>query len=265
MKNYSLLVSTCDSYSDLWNPFFTLLNKFWPTIDCPIYLMTESVEYSFKGLDIRCPLSIQNSSTTWSERLIRTLETINTEYLILILDDFWFKEPVNTSLIERFVEYISKDQDIGFICLRKQPISTSEKPSDRYPELIQYGSRNPYRINAQAGLWNKYYLIKILRKHETPWEFEWYGSKRSRFFRNKLYVIKPDSQSIFNYDSGGVVFRGRYIRSYIDYFKNLNIIIESDRQIEDLNDMRERYSNTRPNRLKLTYWINLFKSLGPKC
>lgn len=265
MRNCSLLVSTCDSYSDLWKPFFTLLNKYWPTIDCPIYLITESKKVSFNGLNVHCPLDFHQKRNTWSERLLEVLEIIDTEYLILILDDFWLKEPVNVTLIERFVEYISEDLDIGFICLRKQPLNDSDVPSDKYSELIRYGKRNPYRINAQIGLWRKSYLHKILRKHETAWEFEWYGSKRSRIYRNKLYFIKPDSDSIFNYDSGGVVFRGKFIRSYIDYFKDLNIIIESNREVEDLNEMRKRYSNSKPNRMKLTYWSNLLKSLGPKC
>jgi hypothetical protein len=51
-NNLSIVVSSCDSYSDLWNPFFTLLKKYWIGIEkYPIYLCTESKKITFEGLD----------------------------------------------------------------------------------------------------------------------------------------------------------------------------------------------------------------------
>lgn len=264
MKNYTLLVSSCDTYSDLWEPFFTLLKKYWPTINSPVYLISDSKKYTFEGFDIRCPLNYKNSNSTWSERLLKSLDEVKTEYVILLLDDFWLKESVNVSLIDKFVNYMSKDNNIGYICLRSQPGDTSDKPSNDFKELNCYGRKNSYRINAQVGLWRKSFLKKILRKHENAWQFEWYGSIRSNFYDKALYYIKPEFNNIFSYDSGGVVFRGKFIRSYIDYFTNNNISIKSKREIEDLDVMREIYSNMKQSKINFSYWINLFKSLMPK-
>lgn len=49
---YSIIVNTCDSYSDCWEPFFKLFSVFWKDCKGKIFLNTEYKDYSFPGLDI---------------------------------------------------------------------------------------------------------------------------------------------------------------------------------------------------------------------
>ena len=49
---YSIIVNTCDSYSDCWDPFFKLFSVFWKDCKGKIFLNTEYKDYSFPGLDI---------------------------------------------------------------------------------------------------------------------------------------------------------------------------------------------------------------------
>ena len=48
----TVLVNSCDEYSEIWDVFFTLFKKYWPQCEYPIVLNTESKSYSFDGLDI---------------------------------------------------------------------------------------------------------------------------------------------------------------------------------------------------------------------
>ena len=50
----TILVCSCDRYEDLWIPFFTLLRKYWGSKDVRILLNTESLGFSFDGLEIEC-------------------------------------------------------------------------------------------------------------------------------------------------------------------------------------------------------------------
>ena len=260
-KKYSLLVSSCDSYSELWNPFFYLLKKHWPDIDCSIYLCTESKKFSFAGLKIECPLNFTNKSTTWSENLRATIMNIKTDYVLLILDDFWIKSPVDTSVLDKCQEYMINDKEIGYICLA--PNQPGPNLDTKYPELQYRSSEAIYRINAQAGIWRKDYLLKILRKHESAWMFEWQGTRRSRFYyKEKVYMIKSSIKKPFDYPPGGVLFRGKYIKSHLDFYKDFNINIDTSRGIEELEDLRLKYSSIKTDRNKISYWIDLFKSLS---
>jgi len=50
----SIFVNTSDNFEDCWDPFFKLFSIFWPNCPFPIVLNTETKDYSYPGLNIRC-------------------------------------------------------------------------------------------------------------------------------------------------------------------------------------------------------------------
>ena len=136
MNKFSFVLSSCDSYSDLWNPFFRQLKKYWKGFNYDIYLCTESKKYQMEGLRIHCPLNVPRSNT-WSENLIELLKGIDSEYIIFMLDDFWLKSPVDTSKLEKLMEIFDNNKEMGFLCLLHQPAS-SLSPSSSFPMLVEY-------------------------------------------------------------------------------------------------------------------------------
>ena len=86
-KNYVILVSSCDAY-------FELLHHFWSSIDVPIILSTESLNYTNKYFEI-INIHPKNPQCTWTERMSDTLEQIDSKYVLLILDDFFLYDKVN--------------------------------------------------------------------------------------------------------------------------------------------------------------------------
>ena len=42
----AVLVTSCDSYSDIWDPFFKLMDAYWQDIPYKVYLNTETVEFN---------------------------------------------------------------------------------------------------------------------------------------------------------------------------------------------------------------------------
>lgn len=230
-EKYSFVFCTCDSYSDLWEPFFTLLQRYWPNFDYDVYFCTESTRFSFPGFKIHCHLN-EPQSSTWSQRLIDLLHIIPTENIIFMLDDFWIKEPVNTKRLHDLMERFDADKQMGHINLIHESASALQ-PSTQYPDLVMYPKRRPYRITTQASLYRKDYLLQILRAHESAWQFEVYGSKRSARLPQNPYIIANGSEPIFSYDHGGVIRRGNFIKEYVDHFiKDEGIVINSDRPIK---------------------------------
>ena len=89
MIDCAVLVCSCDKYEDTWIPFFTLMKKYWS--DCPyqIYLNTETKQYKDKlGMGVITLNSRPKYS--WSKRLKNCLRQIDSQFVILILDDFFF-------------------------------------------------------------------------------------------------------------------------------------------------------------------------------
>ncbi len=233
--NVALVLSSCDKCSDLWEPFFTLLKRHWQGFDLRVYLCTDNKTYSYEGFDISCPLHMPPGST-WSENLMALLEVVNEEYVLLMLDDFWLKADVNLTQLCRCEEWMKANKRIGFICLTHQLEPSSENPlSIDYPGLIEYGQKTPYRVTTQAGLWRRDFLLSLLRKHESAWWFEMFGSKRSRKSFYMSYVV---TDSVFSYDEGGVLFRGSYVCEYVKPFvESEDISLNPKRQIASKTEL----------------------------
>ena len=217
----SLIYCTCDRYESLWSNFFKLWKKYWAEFDSQVILNTEEKDFSFDGLNIIRP-SFSKQNPTWSESLLESLEMVETPYVILTLDDFYIKSPVDVQTLNVCIEQMDKDKDVNLFTFGWQP--GKNKPCE-FCDLFEQRARfATYRINAQLALWRVSYLKKIIRKYENPWEFELNGSFRSSFTSGKLYSLKKNSPLVFDYDWGFLIVRGQINRNVADYFvKNENI------------------------------------------
>lgn len=230
-----LIVSSCDKCCDLWQSFFYLVKKHWPYFSRKVYLCTDSMSFAYEGLDIACPLKMPSRST-WSENLMTLLKGIDEDYVLLMLEDFWLKGKVDEPQLHQCEEIMKSDSTVGLICLVHQLDPSPDNPvSENYPNLIEYGQRTAYRVTTQAGLWRRDYLLSLLRKHESAWWFEMFGSKRSKRSEYHSYVVK---KSVFSYDDGGVLFRGCYVEEYIKFFKDdKNISINPKRRTDSKENL----------------------------
>lgn len=236
-----LIVSSCDKCSDLWQPFFTLVKKYWTGFDKKVYLCTDSKTFEYEGIELECPLRMPQGST-WSENLMALLKQVKEEYVLFMLDDFWLKTKIDIAQLNRCEEIMNSDPTVGFICLVHQLEPSADNPvSTKYPFFIEYGRKTPYRVTTQAGLWRRDYLLSLLRKHESAWWFEMFGSKRSGASHYKSYVVKD---TVFAYDDGGVLFRGSYVSEYINYFKqDKAIILNPDRRMANKETLMKEVNN----------------------
>lgn len=210
----TVLVSSYDGGEDLWSGFFTLYKKYWH-VNFPIVLNTESKNFSFDGLDIKTFNSFKsNSNVSWAMRLKKTLELINTNYIIFLLEDYWLEREVDNTIINNSLEWIKKDNNIACFCF--QPIEDDNNvDSIKYPFYQLRPKKGPYIFNCQASLWDRKKLMKLLRFHESAWDWELYGSLRSSKFSYDFYTLKPDMQPPFQYHRGlgGVVHGGKWIKN----------------------------------------------------
>lgn len=256
--NISLIVSSCDKYEDAWVPFFTQLKKFWPEFNMPIYLGTESKMFQFEGFDIRCPLANGPVYSQWSERLLKLLDYIDTEYVLFALDDFWLTAPVDNSRFVKIVSYMSNDRRMGFTCLKQEEVDMASAIECQYPELWRCLKDKSFRITTQFGIWKRSYLKKILRSHESAWYFETRATWRSRFYWERVYGVR---ESIAVYPVGGFLWGGRCYEDYKDLFDSelIRPCVEK-RGFINLND--ERTYPTMSSRTK--YFWSILLSVLPK-
>jgi len=208
----SVLIPSCDSYSDLWEPFFTLFERFWPDCPFPVYLGNNSL--SFERAGVRLIHSSQGNN--WTNRVRDHLKAIDTPYVLLMLEDFFLRHRVRTDRILAGLDVLAA-RDGRLLRLHPRP-----RPSVRlagWPEAGSIPVGTPYRVSTQAAIWRRETILSLMRDSESIWQFEIRGTERSAAFSDGFFSFWD---SVLPYDHH-VVERGKWFPRDARYFKAQNI------------------------------------------
>lgn len=210
MSKYQVMLLTCDKNSDLWGMFFYFFQKNWGKYKGDVFVNTETK----KPLNINFPdnriVTSKISFTDkdpWSFRLKKALNQVDNEYVLLIMDDFFLSDIVDNDEIDRCVEYMENDLNIA--CFNFQPIN-GPSIANAFGRYELKDKKVRFRLNLQVSLWRKSSLVKFIRNHENPWQFELWGSLRIRRYEDKIYHLKEGEKKVFDYYFGGVIADGKW-------------------------------------------------------
>lgn len=260
----TMLVSTCDSYEDTWEAFFKSLKRYWPSFNMTIVLNTESKNYKMENLDIKTFNLFKNKKVPWGARLIEHLKKIDTEYVLFMLDDFFLVKPVNEKMINQCIKYMDENKNIAVFCFHRVD-DKNNIPSKKYKNFELRPKNGKYRLNCQTAIWRRERLIKFINKKESPWDFEIYGSIRSRKFKDEFYSIIPEVEEPFNYnmyEQGTGICRGKWVKEVvIPLFKELEIKMDFSKrgfcnQEEQAADNRTFFQKCQSKYKKFVAWLS---------
>lgn len=213
-KNCSVVVLTCDSYSDLWEPFFILKNRYWN--DCPYetYLITETKECEY------CK-TININEKIWTKRVREGLKKIKSDYVIILLEDFFIRDKVDNERIEYCMNHF--DKNTAMFNFEK---SYDENDIDSGVEGFKKKSETaPYKCSCQAAIWDRKKLIKLLAVDGSAWDWE----VNPPIEHYDFYINSGDY--VFNYGYKDYkwfgVCKGKWIKNdVVPLFKKENIKID---------------------------------------
>ena len=214
MKKYAILVNTCDKYSDAWPTFFYLLSQTWKSDMPNIYLNTENKKCEIESVEVVTAGKIKPDC--WGERLRNALSHVKEDYVLMMLEDFYYESPINIDVIDKCADAMEKDKKI----MSFQLVPASEvyrgEVKDTYEEYEGFALRErkgTYTFIAGPTLWRKSDLIKLTRPSDTPWTWEWYGSFRTQLYGKKIYCWKSFDNPVFDYDiaHGGAIHGGKWV------------------------------------------------------
>ena len=247
---------SCDDYSDLWDPFFQLLKKYWK--DCPykFVLNTESKTYKSDYFDVETfQFYKPNCKVPWGKRLIKHLKNIETDYVIIMLEDYFLYSYVNQKRLDECIEYMESHKNTAHIRLSdKLRVKDSDLSLDYYGRFRDQF----YMMSLQPGLWRREDLIRFTLTHYTPWDFEVQGSKRCwRRFKEDFLVMVEGNDNIIPTDFRKYgVSKKKWQIDTVDFFEKNNINIDfSERGIIDLTKLKPYYP-TGIERLKHKFKIH---------
>lgn len=202
-SEFSVLILSCDKYSDLWEPFFHLLWKNWSDCPYPVYLGSNTIEYK---KDKRVKTILSGKDTDWSASFKKILAQIPEKYIFVWMEDAFITSNIET---ERFAETFNFMKTTGAIHIYHRPNLQFE----RWIKKGRYGVYEkgmPYRVSA-VGFWQKDYLTSLLLNGENSWGFEVFGSYRASYDEG-FYCLR---KQLFEFIH--LVEKGRWLPVGVDY------------------------------------------------
>lgn len=212
-SRYTLLIHSCDKFSDLWDAHVKLLNRNWPDRNCPTYILTDRCsKQSFKNIEI---LSAGDNKEI-TERIKYALNHIFTDYIIVTLDDYFPTEPIETGRIKRLIDIMERE---GYDYLRLYHLPKGGLSPTYDKDVYSLSLDGDYRVNLYVGIWRKDFMARTLGDKElNPWEFEVSLTENSRLANGKCAVSLGKEFPILD-----VVRKGRILPKAAKYLKQNNL------------------------------------------
>lgn len=227
-NNFSILINTTDSFEDCWLPFFKLFKEFWPEFNGKIYLNTETKSFTYKDLNI---ISVKNglAGMPWSLCLNAAVNKIEEKYFIYMQEDYFLHKRVKHKEVKYFFNKI-KQYDLDCLHLTDQSTLGPFSESNCNENIWEIKKNAKYRISTQAAFWKKEKFKQLLRPWESGWDFEKFGTIRSKKLPFKIMTInhkhyRKNFNEIMPYIFTGII-KGKWKNEVPPLFDKYNIVID---------------------------------------
>ena len=148
---WSVIVSSCDAYSDLWPFFFHFFEKHWPDAPKPVHLVSNFRRFENPAVKT---LAV-GPDKSWGDTIHAALEQIPDDFVVFVLDDFFLNTPVPAGWVDSLVAQLDTAKG-DFVSLYN--LAPGEKLVEGLPLL----SRIEERMECpgfHASLFHRSYLM----------------------------------------------------------------------------------------------------------
>ena len=209
-----ILVLSCDKNADLFYPFHYCIEKYYPAHPKILYA-TETIENPYyETIRKDYPLN------KWTKRIRETLNEIDDNQILIMMDDCFVREPVD---IER-IQYANDNlkNNIAMFNFEK-----SFDSNDENTHLLNFKKRrhgSSYEVSIMCGLWNKEKLLDVLKKDSDPWsvEYEQNNCGYDYYINSGDYII---NWGYITWNPAGLC-KGKWCKEVIPFFDKEGIKID---------------------------------------
>lgn len=212
-NNTTIVINTCDAYEDVLRVFFAAFDDYWPNSEYPIVINSETKNFN----NIKAITHLARvGEFSWGKRLRSTLESIDTEFVLMLYDDFILDAPVRLEDFYKAEQLLIQkiNTSVVYLVNTNLPLKTINTTDMFLPVL----NKCNYRLNSFPGLWRRKDILLYTGPNDNPWAWEFFGTYRTFETKTEFYSLNPIFQDIYPYDyqNGGAIYRGKWVKRIID-------------------------------------------------
>lgn len=218
-----------DGYYDIWEDFLELKEKFWNNCPYPLYIVNQTKQLCYnKKYDVTVINAGEDAE--YSRKVQVALEYIDAEYLLLVLEDFFFTCSLDGAVLDKYLE-IMKNEDLYYLRMPLTEFRGSFRGSrfKDYESIINIGSSKEYTLSCQPSLWRKDFLKKCIGEgNYNAWVFEGiYAKSRMAHTSEFLSHCKIETSNALGLVHGAL--QGKMIPQTIDVIRNAGYEMKNKR------------------------------------
>lgn len=217
-KDLSILVLSCDKYSDLWNDFFNLKDKYWNDTTVRWYLVTETKIFKREGVSpITC-----GCDQNWAARFRKAVNLVDTPFIGIFLDDYFITDPIDIDYVMNLISFM-KEHDVTYLNVGDVFKSIIGMKNKEYFSngLIKIPNHKRYGISTVSAIWERNFLLSKLGDGDySAWQFEIDRCEEAKSKEGLGGLLLCDEKRSFNVSEIPVVIQGRFYPKSIKFFKN---------------------------------------------
>ncbi|MCH5172304.1 MAG: hypothetical protein J1F31_05715 [Erysipelotrichales bacterium] len=218
----SLLIQSCNAFSDIWDAHVTLMEKNFKDRNMETYLVSDRKnDMSFEHVHVL----FAGEGKEYSERLSYALDRIDTEYVLLTLDDYLLTKKIKTQRLYEILD-IMKKENYAYVRFFHNP-GTRGKKKTKYPKMYFLDPIEQYDINLYPGIWKTSVLREMITEQQNAWQFEVSLSKK---IANTNYTCVMTKEKVFPILDG--IRKGQLLIKSNSYLKKHHMYFGSRKRIK---------------------------------
>lgn len=164
----SILVSSPDSYNEVFKVFMNLFHKYWKDCKYDLILANNVMDYDDDKVNV---INCGENAMSWCQRTVQAIKQTKSKYYIVITEDSLITDFIDTNEIEKIIQ-IMKSNSLVFYKLYPKP-NASGKLYLGIPHVHEIPKRQPYGLNLNTAIWERDYLLNCLGDGTlTGWDIE---------------------------------------------------------------------------------------------
>lgn len=257
----TIVVTSCKAYEDVREIFDKLFVKHWGQCACKKILVVDELgeDYNKNLYDKVISLGKDAQGIGNGIRVTKGVEAVETEYTILLQEDFLLYSAVNEELLEKLL-CIAKRNNAGNVRFELSP--NTDTKLDGESKIMEYSKGMAYRLAMQPGIWKTDYLYKCFKPYRNGAEFERYGSFDSCKYEEKVLGYDGCAFPYFDAISKGM-WNQEYLRIllYNDICPDFSIHPKMSEKQKLINDLKGYIISINP---KLVVKLQNILNVGKK-
>ena len=205
-----IVVLSCDSCEDTFEPFYKCMEKYYPNHPEIIYVTETKKNPYYKTICKNYSLDL------WAKKVREALKEINDNVILLTTDDNFIREPVDTERINYVANIIG-----GNIAMFNFEKSFDSQDTECEYKGFKKKNLNGIAVNSiMCGIWQKEKLIQALNITCRPWEIERLNIAVGEYYINSEdFIINIGYQ----FQKPFAITKGKWAREIIPFFEKEGI------------------------------------------